>query len=444
MAMPAGAGIKKWTTLATWSDADVFDYFTATRGQAPDHAIASLALLRSKFDRGGNRVSIDKRQARAGLDPAVIAKAQGMTGAPASHGEPLEPNRLAHFSPAVASAFDPSSASDESEETASDESDEGETLERAPAFKPELASAPKDAAGAALAAMVAPYMLDTLAPHIKGAVEQMHAHLAAHQATRLVIVREGERKALEGAHHAASGKVIQLVGAGANVMLIGPAGCGKTMLANSVAQAYERAAPTVVSCSAGMTEAQLLGRLLPIKDGGAFAYVESPFMKAYRNGGVILLDEMDAADANLLLVINAALANGSLEIEARAASEETTRVERHPDTIIMAAANTWGSGADTQYIGRGALDVSTLDRFYRVAIDYDEALERTIGAPDVVAFVQVLRRKAREAKLRRVVSTRMITRMGQAITCGLTLREAARDELASWTADERAKVGEPV
>ena len=434
MAMPKDAGIKKWTTLATWSDADAFDYFHKQRGQAVDHAIASLTLLRSKFDRGGNRVTLDKRAARASIDAKVLALAT--PGATPSVPDP-ESEEMPRYMP------------QETQQRAAPDTREITPLRQpesdAPAFKAEIASAPKDAAGAALAAMVAPYMLDTLAPAIKGAVEQMHAHLAAHQATRLVVIKDGEERKLDGAHHCAAAKVIQLVGAGANVMLIGPDGCGKTKLAGSVNAAFKRETPaTIVSCSAGMSEAQLLGRLLPLEAGGAFRYVESPFMRAYRTGGVILLDEMDAADANLLLVINAALANGSLEIEARAASEETTRVDRHPDTIILAAANTWGAGVDTQYIGRGALDVSTLDRFYRLAIDYDPALERQLGAPEVVAYVQTLRHKARAAKLRRVVSTRMITRMSQAIACGLTLREAARDELASWTADERAKVGEPV
>jgi cobaltochelatase CobS len=155
-----------------------------------------------------------------------------------------------------------------------------------------------------------------------------------------------------------------------------------------------------------------------------------------------LLDEVDAADANLLLVINAALANGGITVEARAAlgPEAPTYVKRHENTVIISAANTWGSGADTQYIGRGALDVSTLDRFYRLAVSYDEKLEASLGSKRVVGWVQEARKKAQSAKLRRVLSTRMIVRMEKAIAAGLSFNDAVDDELSSWTVDERAKV----
>lgn len=429
MAMPEGT--KKWGTLATMTDAECFDYFTTTRAQRPDHALNSIRLLRAQYDHTGARRSTPLDKSAVVIDAAVKARGgEGSTPAPSpAHDAAREQFDGVYPDSADTADFKPAPASPATPDAP------------APKFEAQISGGHKDPAGAALAAMVAPHILDTLAPHLKTAIEQMHAHLAAHQATRLVIVRDAVQTKLEGTHHNAAPKVIQLVAQGLNVMLVGPAGCGKTVLASSVAKAME-AELTCISCSAGMSEAQLLGRLLPLGDNGAFRYVESPFVKAYREGGVILLDEMDAADANLLLVINAALANGAIDIEARAASGLTTRVERHAKTVVIAAANTWGAGADTQYIGRGALDVSTLDRFYRLAIDYDEALERQLGTPQVVSFVQVLRRKVREAKLRRVVSTRMITRMGAAINAGVSFNEAKRDELQSWTADERAKVGE--
>lgn len=40
-------------------------------------------------------------------------------------------------------------------------------------------------------------------------------------------------------------------------------------------------------------------------------------MEFYEEGGVFLLDEVDAADANVLLVINQALANGHLPVPNR-------------------------------------------------------------------------------------------------------------------------------
>jgi MoxR-like ATPase len=299
----------------------------------------------------------------------------------------------------------------------------------------------KDSAANVLATMIAPAMAGMVSAEIEKAVAKIHANMAP--VRHMVVIRERLETNLGEMVHEAAPKVLQLVNQGLNVMLVGPAGCGKTMLADTVATALGRQL-TVISCSAGMSEAQLLGRLLPLGAGGAFTYIESPFMRAYATGGVILLDEMDAADANLLLVINAALANGGITVEARAAlgPDADTYVKRHPETVIISATNTWGAGADTQYVGRGALDVSTLDRFYRVSVDYDAKLEGKLGSPVVVAWVTKVRAAARQNKLRRVVSTRTITRLEKALAAGYTFAEAKRDELASWTADERAKVGE--
>ena len=49
-----------------------------------------------------------------------------------------------------------------------------------------------------------------------------------------------------------------------------------------------------VSCTAGMSEGQITGRLLPTGKGGQFEYVQSEFVHCYENGGIFLLDEMDA------------------------------------------------------------------------------------------------------------------------------------------------------
>src|SRR5262249_41806066 len=129
-----------------------------------------------------------------------------------------------------------------------------------------------------------------------------------------------------------------------------------------------------VSISAGMSEGQLVGRLLPVGKQGKFEYVISKFVSAYENGGVLLLDEAAAGDPNMLLVINAALANGEMDVPNR---PEKPAAKRHPDFICIAAANTFGTGADRQYVGRNQLDESTLDRFRigQIDMDYDANLE---------------------------------------------------------------------
>src|SRR5262249_59731426 len=90
--------------------------------------------------------------------------------------------------------------------------------------------------------------------------------------------------------HACFGWVLKLTTARKNVLLIGPAGSGKTHLASQVARALGLAFAHI-SCSAGMSEGQLLGRLVPTGDARTFEYLRSDFVRLYEEGGVFLFDE---------------------------------------------------------------------------------------------------------------------------------------------------------
>lgn len=235
-------------------------------------------------------------------------------------------------------------------------------------------------------------------------------------------------------------KVLLLVTRGVNVLLVGPAGCGKTTLAHHISKALKRKFG-MLSCTSGASEAQLTGWLLPVGGkAGEFSYVPSEFVRLYEEGNsVFLFDEFDAADPNMLLVANSALANGSLHVPQRF---KEPLVKRGENVAIIAAANTYGSGADMIYAGRNQLDAATLDRFYVVEMDYDQALEERIGEKAVVAWARRLRDLVKQHRVRRVVSTRTIMKMTSAMQAGFDFAEAKRDALAGWTKDELAKVGE--
>lgn len=205
--------------------------------------------------------------------------------------------------------------------------------------------------------------------------------------------------------HSKFEKLLKLAKARENIFIYGPTGSGKSYIGKQMADVL--GLPFYfVSCSQGTSEAALVGRLLP-GQGGNFEYWESEFVKAYENGGVFLIDEIDAADANVLLVINTALANGRFAIPRR----EKPYAERHPDFVCIAAANTLGTGSDRMYSGRSKLDVSTLSRFGigKVLIDYDENVEKTL-CPDEALRSHLLRyRKAINAnRLERAMDSRFM------------------------------------
>lgn len=146
---------------------------------------------------------------------------------------------------------------------------------------------------------------------------------------------------------------------GMNILLVGPAGCGKSTSAKQLSEIL--GLQFGATClTAGASETWLFGRQTPN------GFVEGAFSKLYREGGVFLADEIDAADPNLLLSINTALANGILFNPISGKS-----FERHKDFIFLGAANTFGLGADDKYTGRMRLDAATLDRFIIIDVDYD-------------------------------------------------------------------------
>lgn len=178
------------------------------------------------------------------------------------------------------------------------------------------------------------------------------------------------------------------------VMLIGPAGSGKNYTIEQVSNALGKHMYYTNNAS---NEFKLTGFI----DAGG-TYRETEFYKAYKNGGIFFLDELDASDPNALIVINSAIANGYMTFPNEI-------VEKNKDFRMLAAANTWGAGADLEYIGRNALDAATLDRFDNIFFDYDTTLEKNLYPNDTVLnFMWSFRNAIYKSKILHIVSTRGI------------------------------------
>jgi DNA polymerase III delta prime subunit len=163
--------------------------------------------------------------------------------------------------------------------------------------------------------------------------------------------------------------LLQTLAVGLNVLLVGPAGTGKTSAARAAAQALGLEF-ACLSVGPQTSKSDLLG----FTDAGG-TYRESLFVATYRDGGVFLLDEMDAGNAGVLTVLNAALSGDVMPTPAG-------MVKRSARFICVAGANTYGQGASRQYVGRNQLDAATLDRFAVLDWPVDEGLEAVmIGLP---------------------------------------------------------------
>lgn len=228
-------------------------------------------------------------------------------------------------------------------------------------------------------------------------------------------------------------RAMRLAKFGNNIMLTGPSGSGKTYIAAKIAEKLDRSF-AMQSCSEGMSESNLIGYLLPIGEDGAMEYAASPFVDAYENGGVFLLDEFDAADSNTAVFINAALAGQHFMIPQR---YRNPLVRRHPDFVCIAATNTI-DGRDANYSGRNRLDAATLDRFRTGVCDcyYDARVESNLCNGEVLAWGRAVREVIERNNLQHIMSTRTMIDATNQIAAGFSMSEIRESYFADWDASE--------
>jgi cobaltochelatase CobS len=207
------------------------------------------------------------------------------------------------------------------------------TKPSAPAVKPDA-----NAALAALQALLSPTVDEATVRQI--VMAEVKKAMDDSPIVKIEIVRpDGSAHKVEGHTRPEFKDVLLSASCGLNILLVGPAGCGKTHLAHQVAEALGRPFASV-SCTAGMSESALQGWLIPVE---GYGYLPSDFVKMYEEGGVFLFDEIDGSDSNTLLFLNQALANGSFFLPIR---KDASIVKRHPDFVCIAAANTFGTGSN--------------------------------------------------------------------------------------------------
>lgn len=277
-----------------------------------------------------------------------------------------------------------------------------------------------NAVAAAIAAALASVKLGVDPDEVRAIVAEQMKPVAAmlreevRQSFYTVEVKLPDREAKNvGRQHKTFPKLLKMVAAGVNVFMAGPAGSGKTTAAEKCAEAldvpfYFNGAIDSEYKLMGFVDAQ--GRI-----------ISTAFRKAFTEGGVYLFDEVDASLPAALLAFNAALSNGHRDFPGA-----DRPVSRHPDFRCIAAGNTWGYGANVEYVGRNRMDAAFMDRFAKLEWTYDEALERALaGNDDWTSYVQGLRVKAKAQGLKVVISPRASINGAKLIAAGLTQKEAA-------------------
>lgn len=228
-------------------------------------------------------------------------------------------------------------------------------------------------------------------------------------------VKVGDKvNVVEGLKHKQLEQLISYALLRISPLLVGMAGTGKTHAAEQVAKAL--ALPFFsISVGAQTTKTDIMG----YTDANG-RYVRTHFREAYENGGVFLMDEIDAGNANVLITINAALSNGL-------AAFPDAMIEKHPDFVFIASANTFGNGANRQYVGRNQLDAATLDRFAVLEWLIDDQLEENLsfGALGTAWYmaVKAARDYVAEKNIRALISPRATQKGCKLLDIGQPLEE---------------------
>ncbi len=226
-------------------------------------------------------------------------------------------------------------------------------------------------------------------------------------------------------------RILSNVVRGNNVMMTGPAGTGKGTLARQVATAV---GAEFYEVNAVKNEYGLTGFV----DANS-RFVRTPFYdacKAVTEGKkvVFLFDEMDCSDPEVLKIFNEALSS----FEFTFPNDEKLSFK---DLIVLAACNTYGTGADEAYCGQ-QLDASTLDRFAVIKVDYNRKVEMCIARGDeqLVDFIDAFRKQTEKQGLFAfVTSYRSIERIVNMNGSDVPLKDVMKDCFIKSMAEDDLK-----
>ena len=150
---------------------------------------------------------------------------------------------------------------------------------------------------------------------------------------------------------------------GKNILMTGPAGCGKTMAAKSLVSSLDRPDFYFNMGSTQDPRATLIGNVHFDKKTGTY-FSESLFVKAIQTeNAVILLDELSRAHPDAWNILMTVLDNGQRYLRLDEASGQET-INVAPGVTFVATAN-----IGNEYTSTRVMDKALMDRFTIVEMD---------------------------------------------------------------------------
>lgn len=181
-----------------------------------------------------------------------------------------------------------------------------------------------------------------------------------------------------------------------NLYLWGNAGNGKTTFAYKIAEEFGLPLYNINSVK---NEYSVKGFF--DLDG---KYQKSLYEMWYEKGGILLLDEVDSYSSNGMLYLN----NG-IEVNSKYLTLESGEtIEKNKNCYVIACANTDGSGKNSDYIGRNAIDKAFMSRFARKQYKEYAYIHKQILKDDYEEFKNFI-----QNELYTKLTTRMCVKLSQ-------------------------------
>jgi len=204
------------------------------------------------------------------------------------------------------------------------------------------------------------------------------------------------------------------------IAIVGPAGNGKTTTAEMAlkAQGIEY---LMLSCTDRTEVLDLVGGMMLTASGEKWH--DGIVTRAFKEGKALILDEADALDPRVMMSLQNALQDAGPDNSQRFISTPEGRILPTDKCPIILTMNTFGSGADRQYVGRNQLDSASLDRLSFISTTYENE-DRILMArgyksklsKQIVKWAETTRNRIEANGLRIIVSPRTMLRIAQAIT----------------------------
>jgi len=222
---------------------------------------------------------------------------------------------------------------------------------------------------------------------------------------------------------------------GKNVLIVGPAGSGKTVTIKQIAKAYGDSHPFFyMNCGSSQDpRSSFIGNTHYVKSSGTF-FSQSYFVKAIQTpNAIILLDEISRAHPEAWNILMSVLDENQRYLRLDEEVDSPT-IDIAEGVTFMATAN-----IGNEYTSARTMDKGLLDRFLQIEMDTLnlneelELLQKKCPKADVqslTVIAQIAERTRKEMhtnnpKISFSISTRYTLEMARLIEAGFSLAEAS-------------------